>query len=180
MAVLRGVLGRAERDPALLAFIKCHLTSMARWNILRVLSEDPGYQWPPDEVARLAHGSGDATRRSLEALADEGLVERHDGPDGPFYALEGTGPTARLLARLQIEAARNHGLRQIIVARMLEDRGSAASPLHGHPVQRETACRAEITVSHAVIRRGGVDPRSNPPLGSVHQAPRTAGRTTRP
>jgi len=126
MVILTDVLGRAECDPALVAFIKCHLTSMARWNILRVLSEDPGYQWPPEEVARLAHGSGDATRRALEALADEGLIERHAGPDGPSYALEGTGPTARLLSRLQTEAARNHGLRQIIVARMLQGRGSAA------------------------------------------------------
>ena len=131
MPTLSDVLGRAECDPALLAFIKCHLTSMARWNILRILSEDPGYGWPLGEVARLAHGSDDATRRSLEALADEGLVERHDGPEGPSYALEGTGPTARVLARLQIEAARSHGLRQIIIARMLEGRGSAASPLHG-------------------------------------------------
>ena len=122
---------QAERDPALLAFIKCHLTSMDRWNILRVLSEDPGYHWPPDEVAHLAQRAGDATRRSLEELATEGLVARHDGPEGPFYALEGTAPTARLLARLQVEAARNHRLRQIIVARMLEGRGSAASPLHG-------------------------------------------------
>jgi hypothetical protein len=117
---------QAERDPALLAFIRCHLTSMARWNILRVLSEDPGYRWSPDEVARLALGAGDATRRSLEELATEGLVARHDGPDGTSYALVGTEPTARLLARLQIEAARDHGLRQTIIARMLEGRGSAA------------------------------------------------------
>jgi hypothetical protein len=125
------VFDPAERDPALLAFIKCHLTSMARWNILRVLSEDPGYQWRPDEVARLAHGPGDETHRSLEALADEGVLERHDGPDGPSYTLEGTEPTGRLVARLHIEAARNQGLRQIIVARMLEGGASPASPLHG-------------------------------------------------
>jgi len=131
MATLHDVLCRVECDPALLAFIKCHLTSMARWNILRVLSEDPDYQWPLGEIARLAYGTGDATRGSLEALADEGLIERQDGPDGPSYALEGTGSTARLLARLHSEAARNHSLRQIIVARMLQEHGSATSPLHG-------------------------------------------------
>src|SRR4051812_22246649 len=125
------VVDRAEHDPALLAFIKCHLTSMARWNILRVLSEDPGYHWPPAAIARLALGAGDATHASLEALADEGVVERHDGPDGPSYALQGTEPTARLLARLHAEVTRSHGLRQIIVARMLEGGGPGASPLHG-------------------------------------------------
>ena len=131
MATLHDVLCRVECDPALLAFIKCHLTSMARWNILRVLSEDSGYQWTLDEVARLTHGSGDAMRGSLEALTDEGLIERQDGPDGPSYTLEGTGSTARLLARLHSETGRNHGLRQIIVARMLQEPGSATSPLHG-------------------------------------------------
>jgi DNA-binding MarR family transcriptional regulator len=120
MAIMSAVLGQPERDPALLAFIKCHLTSMARWNILRVLSEDPGYHWSVDEVARQAHGSGDITRRSLEELADEGLVERYAGPLGPTYTLDGSEPTARVLVRLQIEAGRNQGLRQIIVARMLE------------------------------------------------------------
>jgi hypothetical protein len=128
MVTLRGVLGQAERDPALLAFIKCHLTSIARWNILRVLSEDPGYQWSADEVARQAHGSGDATRRSLEALADEGLVARSDGPQGPSYALDGSEPTARVLARLQLEAGRNQGLRRIIVARMLAGDGESKEP----------------------------------------------------
>ena len=39
MVILLTVLGRAECDPALLAFIKCHLTSVAHWDLLRVLSE---------------------------------------------------------------------------------------------------------------------------------------------
>ena len=38
IATLSDVLCRARCDPALLAFIKCHLTSMVRWNILRVLA----------------------------------------------------------------------------------------------------------------------------------------------
>ena len=87
MATMSAALGHPERDPALLAFIKCHLTSMTRWNILRVLSQDPGYHWSVDEVARQAHGSGDGTRSSLEELAAEGLVERYDGPDGPSYVV---------------------------------------------------------------------------------------------
>jgi hypothetical protein len=129
MATTSRALGQPERDPALLAFIKCHLTSIARWNILRVLSEAPGYPWSVDEVAHQAHGSGDATRRSLDELADEGLVARSDGPQGPTYALDASRPTARVLARLQLEAGRNQGLRRIIVARMLEGASPAVAPL---------------------------------------------------
>src|SRR5215207_10207749 len=129
MAITSSALGRPERDPALLAFIKCHLTSIARWNILRVLSEHPGYSWSVEEVAHQAHGSADATRRALEELADEGLVVRSDGLQGPTYALDGSEPTARVLVRLRLEAGRNQGLRRIIVARMLEAYGPAVTPL---------------------------------------------------
>ena len=125
MAITSRALGRPEHDPALLAFIKCHLTSMARWNILRVLSQEPDYRWSVDDVACQVHASSDATRDALDELAGEGLLERYAGPLGPSYALDGTDPTARVLARLQIEAGRSPVLRQIIVARMLEGRGPA-------------------------------------------------------
>ena len=92
MATMSSALRHPERDPALLAFIKCHMTSMTRWNVLRVLSQDPGYHWSVDEVARRAHGPGDGTRRSLEDLATEGLVERYDGPEGPPMPWMGPRP----------------------------------------------------------------------------------------
>jgi hypothetical protein len=50
-----------------------------------------------DGVARQVHGSGDTTRESLDELADEGLVERYDGPIGPTYALNGTQPVFDIL-----------------------------------------------------------------------------------
>ena len=131
MASMSGALGLPEHDPALLAFIKCHLTSMARWNILRAMTEDPGYPWSVDELARQAHSSGAAARRLLEELVAEGLVERYDGSDGSAYILDGAEPTSRVLTRLLIEAGRNQGLRRIIVARMLAGEGLAASRRHG-------------------------------------------------
>jgi DNA-binding MarR family transcriptional regulator len=127
---MRGALVLPEHDPALLAFIKCHLTSMDRWNILRVLSAEPGYPWPVAELARLTHGSDAATRGLLEDLAAEGLVERYDGPEGPTYVLEAAEPTSRVLARLLTEAGRSQGLRQIIVARMLAGDGPGVNRLH--------------------------------------------------
>ena len=132
MAIMRGAFGRPEHDPVLLAFIKCHLTSMARWNALLALGEEPGHRWSVADVARRVHGSGEATRVLLDALAEEGLVARDDGPLGPSYALDGAEPTARALARLQIEAGRSPGLRRIMVARMLAGDGPAAAPARGN------------------------------------------------
>jgi hypothetical protein len=131
MVPMNGALGRPEHDPAFLAFIKCHLTSLARWNILRLLSEDPGYPWSVDELARQAYSSGAASGRLLDELVAEGLVERCDGSDGPTYILDGAEPTSRVLTRLLIEAGRDQGLRRIIVARMLAGEGLAASRPHG-------------------------------------------------
>ena len=93
MATLSRAPVRPEHDAALLAFIKCHLTSFARWNILRVLTEAPDYRWSASEVARRAHRSGDAAQRALDELVTEGVVHRDDGPGGPTYAVDGAEPT---------------------------------------------------------------------------------------
>ena len=130
MATTSTALGLPEHDPALLAFIKCHLTNLARWNTLRLLSEDPGHPGSADELARQAHSSGLAAGRLLDDLVAEGLVERYDGSSGPTYVLDGAEPTSRVLTRLLSEAGRNQGLRRIIVARMLAGGGLAASRLH--------------------------------------------------
>ena len=37
----------AEADPALLAFVKCHITSLAKWEVLRVLAPRPGLRASP-------------------------------------------------------------------------------------------------------------------------------------
>jgi hypothetical protein len=128
---MRRALVRPEHDTALLAFIKCHLTSFARWNILRVLTEAPDYCWSASEVARRAHQPGDVTRRALDDLVTEGLIHRGEEPSGPTYTVDGAEPTGRVLIRLLAEAGRNHGLRQIIVARILEHGEGTASPRRG-------------------------------------------------
>ncbi len=129
MVTLSRALVRPEHDLALLAFIKCHLTSFTRWNLLRILTESPDYCWPVSEVAHQAHGSGEAARSTLEELVTEGLVQRHDGPAGPAYSLDGAEPTVRVLTRLLAEAGRSQELRQLIVTRILEHGGSGASSL---------------------------------------------------
>ena len=129
MVTMGGGFGRPERDPVLLAFINCHLTSIARWNTLRVLAESPGYAWTVGELARAARTTGDAARLALDEAAEEGLVERRDGADGPTYTLDLADPTYRVLARLLTAADRSEELRQLIVARIRDHGRGAASPV---------------------------------------------------
>jgi hypothetical protein len=83
MATLSSVLDRPERDPALLAFVKCHVTSIAHWNVLRLLAEAPDGPWTDRSVARAARVSCSAARLALAELAAEGVIQCSDGVDGP-------------------------------------------------------------------------------------------------
>ena len=105
------------RDLALLAFVKCHLTDVTRWNVLRALADSPGRWACVGEIARAIHQPPDAARDTLDALAREQLIRRRSGPAGPSYRLDPGDPTSRVVARLVDAARHDQQLRQIIAAR---------------------------------------------------------------
>src|SRR6266542_5526179 len=45
-------IASAELDPALLAFVKCHITSFVKWDVLRALAEQVGFWTDPAVLAR--------------------------------------------------------------------------------------------------------------------------------
>ena len=112
-------LDRVGRDPALLAFIKCHVTSPTRWNALRVLAECPGDWRGAADVARAVDRPAESVRVTLRDLARERLIQQQRGTGGPAYRLDPAEPTSRVVARLVSEATRNPGLRRVIVAQLL-------------------------------------------------------------
>ena len=120
MVPLSSILERPAHDSALLEFIKCHVTSLVRWNVLRLLADDPDGPWTDRTVAHDVHVSCLAARLALAELAAEGVIRCSNGVDGPTYALDGTGPNGRLLARLLAAVASDQALRRVIVARILE------------------------------------------------------------
>lgn len=126
-----GFLGadRVQRDPALLAFIKCHLTSFTRWNTLCVLAQAPGHWRDANVVARAIRTPTDAVRADLEALARECLVECQHGPEGPTYRLNPEDPSGRVVERLVDAARRNQRVRQIVVARVVTDGAVSQRPV---------------------------------------------------
>src|SRR5207244_1998272 len=47
--------GLEQLDPALLAFVKCHVTSPVKWEVLRILATWDGAWVCADQLARTSH-----------------------------------------------------------------------------------------------------------------------------
>jgi predicted transcriptional regulator len=112
--------GRVESDPALLAFLKCHVTSFLRWDILAFLvGSDPGWL-DPSEIAREIQKPEANVQAVLVELATEGLVAARRGPGGRLgYRMDPDEPTTRVVERLVSTATRSQELRRMIVARVV-------------------------------------------------------------
>ena len=106
-------------DPALLAFVKCHITSFAKWDVLRGLADRVGVWVQADDLAAEIARPRDAIRAALDDLEQEGILEAI-GPSGErSYRLPDAEPTTVVAARLVSTVTRSQDLRQIVVAHIL-------------------------------------------------------------
>ena len=108
-----------QLDPALLALVKCHITSVARWDVLRALSERVGSWTDPAQLARELHRSRREVSGVLDDLFREGVIEAVGPLEERSYRLADDEPTSVAVARLFVEATRSPELRGIIVAHLL-------------------------------------------------------------
>ena len=112
--------GRIESDPALLAFLKCHVTSFLRWDTLAYLvGNGPGWT----DVTEAAHEIQKplaSVQSVLNELVAEGLLESRTTPHGAVaYRMDPAEPTTRVVERLVTTATRSQELRRMIVARVV-------------------------------------------------------------
>lgn len=112
--------GHVEHDPALLAFVKCHVSSFLRWDILRLLANS-GDRWlEAADAAGLLHKPAQAVSTALEELRREGLLKRRRSPRGSYiYRMDPEEPSSKVVGRLVGAATRSQELRQIIIARLV-------------------------------------------------------------
>jgi hypothetical protein len=112
----------ADLDPALLAFVKCHVTSPLKWEALRWMAEHPGCWVQSANLARALHKSPSDVERTMSALAREGAIEeRLDGSrDEASYRLPDLEPTTVVIQRLIQASMRSQELRSIIAAHLLQ------------------------------------------------------------
>ena len=131
--------GLEQFDPALLAFVKCHVTSPARWEVLRTLANQDGGWLGAQAVARVTHRPELEVTQTLAELTADGLVEGSGSGTGTgevSYRLPADEPTSIVLHRLIQAATHNLELRAIIAAHLQHVRWDsthrAGGPL-GHP-----------------------------------------------
>jgi hypothetical protein len=117
--------GLEQVDPAMLAFVKCHVTSPLKWEVLRVLAQAPedGSWLGLEFLAHAVHKSAVELSATLDGLAAEGIVEA----DGSQYRLPRQEATSVVLRRLIDVATHSQELRAIIVANLQRSRLAPAA-----------------------------------------------------
>ena len=122
----------AESDPALLAFVKCHVTSLAKWEVLRVLACANGDWIPSGELVHRTHRPLREVVQALIELISDGLVESLAAttPDDQVrYRLTVDEPTSVVLKRLIDATTHSQELRAIIAAQLQHLRQQAHEDL---------------------------------------------------
>lgn len=116
--------GLEPLDPALLAFIKCHVTSAARWEVLRLLAGRNGEWLSTQELARHAQVRAHELTAALTNLVEDGLVECREAsaPATAVYRLPVGEPTSIVLQRLIQTATHSQDWRAIIAAHLQRTR----------------------------------------------------------
>lgn len=109
-----------ELDPALLAFVKCHITSFVKWDVLRALSAHVGFWTEPGSLARELNRPLEKVQDALDELSQEGIVELLGPRMNCVYRLSEGEPTTVVVNRLMSRATRSQELRRIVVAHILQ------------------------------------------------------------
>ena len=117
-----------EIDPALLAFVKCHVTSPVKWEVLRVLANQDGAWVRADQLAQRHRRPSPELSQALADLAADGVVEMLAvAPDDVSYRLPVDEPTSVVLHRLIEAATHSQELRAIIAAYLQHVRQQAGA-----------------------------------------------------
>ena len=130
----------ADLDPALLAFVKCHVTSVLNWDLLRLLAAQEGRWLGAEDLLRGVHRERPDVERALRDLARDGIVEelRSGDPEDSSFRLPRHEPTTVVLHRLIDTCMRSQELRNIIVAKIYGRKPSSVAVL---PTRRRTLAR---------------------------------------
>ena len=129
-----GTPGLEQLDPALLAFVKCHVTSPAKWEVLRVLASQDGAWMRADLLGRRTHHQPSEVAEALQDLAADGIVESLPtaAPEDVSYRLPADEPTSVVLHRLIEATTHSQELRAIIAAHLQHIRQQAQA-IRGSP-----------------------------------------------
>jgi hypothetical protein len=110
----------SDLDPALLAFVKCHISSFVKWDVLRSLAERVGFWTDASTLARELNRPIEKVREALDELSEEDIVDASGARAERLYRLSDGEPTTVVVSRLMARATRSQELRRIVVAHILQ------------------------------------------------------------
>jgi hypothetical protein len=128
--------GLEQVDPALLAFVKCHVTSATKWEVLRTLANQDGAWVSAEQLAMITHRPAHEVIAALTDLTSDSVVDtQRSESDALSYRLCADEPTSIVLHRLIEATTHSQELRAIIAAHLQHER-----QLHAHgPLPASTA-----------------------------------------
>jgi hypothetical protein len=106
-----------DLDPAVLAFIKCHVTSSLKWEAMRILGAHEGDWVDASDIARATHRSQADVEVAVGELVREGVIQQAP-PPGVRYRVPADEPSSIVLQRLIAGATHSLDLRSIIAAHL--------------------------------------------------------------
>ena len=111
-----------EMDPRMLEFIKQHVTTFTRWDILRFFHENPNTQDTAENLARYIGRAPDVICQEAREMAEEGVFRSVKQGEHTIYLLT-NDPDLRLLISDLVEAARDRTFRMKLVYHILRAGG---------------------------------------------------------
>ncbi len=111
-----------EMDPRMLGFIKQHITTFTRWDVIKFLHNNPNTQDTAERLAQYVGRSVDVIRQESEALVTEGVFRSARKGTHTVYTLGGDQDIRQIIAYL-VEAAHDRTFRMKLVYHILRAGG---------------------------------------------------------
>ena len=111
-----------EMDHRVLNFIKRHVTSFTRWDVIRFCCENIETQDTAENLARDVGRTVDVIQQELEELVAEGIFQSTTLQGQTVYSLADQPETRQVIANL-VEAARDRIFRMKMVYHVLRAGG---------------------------------------------------------
>ena len=111
-----------EMDPRVLDFIKQHVNTFTRWDLIRFLCENEKTEDTAENLARYIGRSSQAIRREVDEMTAEGILTRTATGSVPVYMLTNDAEIRQIVATL-VKSARERTFRMKLVYHILRAEG---------------------------------------------------------
>jgi hypothetical protein len=111
-----------EMDPRVLAFIKEHISSFTRWDVIRFLHENPNTEDTAENLARFVGRASPVIVGETQEMAEEGILEADTTTGQTIYRLTTDAQLRELIDNL-VEAAHDRTFRMKLVYHILRAGG---------------------------------------------------------